>query len=160
MAALAADVNCSAVGKYSSTQFSANGADTFYRGAIVFCDTGGGLQAVPAAGDRVIGVIPYQQTTTASGDEVEVVVKGQVWLPVGTNIAAADEGELLALDIGSTQSDNPADFVSLGDITPANNDAIVGTILRVTSTEMLIDLDGNKGKLVRADTGTGDYSLI
>lgn len=154
MAALAADVNCSAVGKTCNLQLSANGADTFYRGAIVFSDaTNGGVQAVPAAGDRAVGVIPYQQTTTASGDEVEVIVEGFVWLPVGTNITAADEGNVLTLDIGTTQSDNPADFESAEDLTLAANDVAAGRIIRVTSTQMLVYIGpGVTGGLGTANT--------
>ena len=150
MAALAADAQCAASGKYGSGPYSANGADVFYKGAIAFCDTGGGLQVVPAAGDRVIGIIPYQQTITAAAQLVEVATSGMFWLPLGTNIAAADEGELLVLDIGSTQSDNPADFVAAADITLAANDAAVGVIKRVTATQMLIELGTHTGRIYDA----------
>jgi len=140
MAVLAADVNISAVGDTRNTQFSANGADTYFKGAIVYSDTGGGLQALPAAGDRCVGVIPYKQVVTAASDEVEVIVEGLVWMPLGTNITAADEGDILCCDISGTLSDNPADMVSAIDITIAENDIAVGRILRVTSTRMLIGL--------------------
>lgn len=138
MAALAADVNCHAVGKTRNVQLSCNAADTFYRGAIAFTDTGGGVQVTWAAGDRPIGVVPYQQTTTAASQEVEVITEGLVWLPVGTNVAAADEGDLLLLDADGTTTDNPADLVAAGDITIAAGDMVVGRIVRATSTEMLV----------------------
>lgn len=150
MAPLAAGVQCAASGKYASGPYSCNGADVFYAGAIVFVDTAGGMQAVPAAGDRVLGVIPYTQTTTAAGQLVEVTTKGDVWLPLGTAIAAADEGELLILDIGTTQSDNPADFVAAGDTVLAANDAAVGRIKRVTSTQMQISLGELTGAIYDA----------
>lgn len=140
MAALAADVNCRAVGKTTTVQLSANAADTFYRGGIAFIDTGGGVQATWAAGDRVAGVIPYQQTTTASGENVVVMVEGLVWLPVGSNIGAADEGDILIINANGTTTDNPADTESATDATAVAGDALVGRILRVTSTEMLIHI--------------------
>ena len=141
MAVLAADVNISAVGDTRNTQFSANGADTYFKGAIVYSDTGGGLQALPAAGDRCVGVIPYKQVVTAAGDEVEVIVEGLIWMPIGTaNISAADEGDILCCDISGTLSDNPGDMVSAIDITIAANDIAVGRILRVTTTQMLIGI--------------------
>jgi len=150
MAVLAADANAETVGTPTKISLSANGADVFYRGAVVFIDTGGGAQVVPAAGDRVAGLCCQQQTTTAAGDEVEVYSEGLFWLPVGTNITAADEGELLILDIGTTQSDNPGDFVSAGDTTLAANDAAVGVIKRVTSTQMLVELGTFTGRIYDA----------
>ena len=140
MAVLAADINISAVGNTRNTQFSANGADTYYKGAVVFIDTGGGLQALPAAGDRCAGVIPYQQTVTAASDEVEVIVEGLVWMPLGLNITAANEGGILFVNMDGTLSDNVADMPSAIDITIAENDIAIGRILRVTSTRMLIGL--------------------
>lgn len=156
MAALAADVNCSVLGTPIYASFSANGADVFYQGAVVFIDTGGGVQVVPAAGDRCVGICTKQQTITAAAQLVEVMVFGLIWLPVGTNIAAADEGNLCVLDIGSTQSDNPADFVSDLDITAAGDDASLGRILRVTSTQMLVFVTpGTTGQLYVATAGWG-----
>lgn len=141
MAALAADVQCSTAGKTTNVQLSCNAADTFYKGAIVFVDTGGGAQVTWAAGDRPVGICPYKQTTTAASQEVEVIVEGLVWLPLGTNIAAADEGDLLLLDADGTTTDNPGDMVAAGDITIAAGDMVIGRIVRVTSSAMLVNIN-------------------
>ena len=138
MAVLAADANVETVGHATKCSFSANGADTFYRGAVLYADTGGGVQLVPAAGDQIVGIVAQQVTTTAAGDEVEAYVDGVFWMPVGTNITAADEGTRIVNDMDSTQSDNVADFVSQADITVVANDQSLGYILRVTATQMLI----------------------
>ncbi len=158
MSALAADVGGATSGISLTVPLKANAADTYYRGSIVYIDTGGGAQLTVAAGDRVAG-ISTEQKTVAVGDLVEVLIFGAVWLPVGTNVAAADEGEYLVND-GATDSDNPADMVSFGDITPAANDAIVGKILRVEGSEMLVAITpGVTGLLVTDDDGTGDISF-
>ena len=138
MAALAADVQCSVTGTSRNAVLSCNAADTFYKGAIVFTDTAGGAQVTWAAGDRPVGVCPYQQTTTAASQNVEVIVEGLVWLPIGANVSAADEGDLLLLDADGTADDNPASMVAAGDITIAAGDVVVGRIVRVTSSAMLV----------------------
>jgi hypothetical protein len=161
MAVLSQDVNMSTLGTPVKIPLSGNVADTYYRGAMVFCDTGGGAQVLPATGDRFVGISAKNQTVVSAGDVVEVYCSGVFWVPVGTNISAADEGELLLQDISATQSDNFDDTVSFADITPAANDQVIGRILRVTSTQMLIEIGGAfSGTLVRADTGTGDLSFI
>ena len=155
MAALAADVNVSFIGSYKSVPLSANAADTYYKGAIVYIDTGGGVQVTAAAGDRPVGIVPYKQVITAAAQSVEVVVDALVWLPVGTNIAAADEGDYLVND-GPTDTDNPADLVAGLDITAAANDAVVGKILKVTSTQMLVSIHPSfTGHLYVATAGWG-----
>jgi hypothetical protein len=146
MAALAADTNGSIVGTPVIAKFSANAADTFYRGAIVYIDTAGGAQVTYATGDRPLGISPKNQVIAAAADEVEVLIEGLVWLPVGAAVAAADEGELLIADVSATPTDNPADMVSFGDTVAsdvlADNDAVVGRILRVTATQMLVRIGG------------------
>jgi hypothetical protein len=137
MAALAADANASTVGAVRTQGFSCNAADTFYRGSLVYIDTAGGVQVTFATGDIALGYSPKQQVTTAAAQEVEVVTEGFMWLPVGTNVAAADEGDWLIND-GPTNTDNPGDLVTAGDITLASGDMICGRILRVTSSQMLI----------------------
>lgn len=146
MAALAADINVSSLGTPLKAEFSCNAADTHYQGSIVYVDTAGGAQVTAAAGDRVVGISTTKQVTTAAGQLIEVYINGLFWVPLGTNIAAADEGERLVSD-GPTNSDNFADMVAAGDITLAANDACVGRIIRVTATQMLIAIGPDTGQL-------------
>lgn len=149
MAALTGDINCTTLGTPDKATFSANGADTFHRGAIVWIDTGGGVQSVPAAGDRVLGISCRKQVTTAAGQEVEVYVEGEFWVPVGANITASDEGDYLMADADGTFTDNFSDTVSATDITIAENDAVVGQILRMKTGVMLVSITpGITGRLV------------
>ena len=121
--------------------FSANSADIFYRGAVVFIDTAGGVQCLPEKGDRALGVIPYQQTTTAAGDEIEVIVQGNIWMPLGAGpIAVTDEGDILIVDEGTTLSDNVDDMPSAIVTTLEADDIAVGRIMRVKSDKMLIGI--------------------
>jgi len=140
MAALSADVRCRIVGNnYIVDGFSANAADTFYKGAVVWIDAAGGVQATVADGDRILGISPKQQVIAAAGDLVEVVVFGLVWLPVGTNITAADEGSVCCNDASASQTDNPADLYAASAITlEAAKDSALGVIKRVTATEMQV----------------------
>lgn len=151
MASLAADVNVSVLGVPVYGGFSCNAADTFYQGAIVYIDTGGGCQVTWATGDRPLGICTKQQVTTAASEIVEVLIDGYVWLPVGTAIAAADEGDYLIADVSATPTDNPADMVGYGDTVAsdvlADNDAVVGRILRVTATQMLVRIGPETGML-------------
>ena len=158
MAALAADANASIVGVPTIITFKANAADTYFKGSIVYADTAGGCQVTAAAGDRVLGISPKKQVV-ALGDEVAVLVEGWVWLPVGTNIAAEDENDVLVND-GPTDTDNPADMVSHDDITLAANDAAVGVIKRVTSTQMLVRIGEMTGRIAVAQAiDTTDSTL-
>lgn len=154
MAALANDVNCSTVGHIITAPFSANAPDTYYRGSIVFTDAAGGVQVTYAAtADRVLGLSPKKQVIAAAADIVEVIIHGCVWVPVGSSIAAADEGDLIMVDASATSSDNPADTVSFTDMTEAQHDMVLGQILRVTASQMLIFLTpGLTGRAVAATT--------
>ena len=150
MAALAADINVSSVGQPLKLPFSANAADIFYQGAVIWTDTAGGVQATIAAGDRVAGISPTQQTVAAAADLVELYVSGYFWTPLGAAITAADEGELLIMTAAGP-TDNIADAVSAGDTKVAeiltDNDAAIGRIKRVTATQMLIELGSFTGSL-------------
>lgn len=147
MAALAADINIETLGDVVIGTFSANGADTFYQGALVYIDAGGGVQVVPAGTDRFLGISIKKQVIAAATDEVEVLIDGYVWVPVGTGIAAEDEGDPLIMDITAATTDNVADCVSAqpeGDTVLGADDIYIGRILRVTATQMLISI-GHKG---------------
>lgn len=154
MAALSADILARPQGSVHMRSGLANAADTYYRGAIVYIDTGGGVQVTAAAGDRPIGICTRKQVVSA-GDRVEFVWFGVIRLPLGSGIAAADEGDLLVND-GPTDTDNPADMVAAGDITPAANDACIGKILEVGSNYMDIAITpGLTGMLYVATVGWG-----
>lgn len=153
MAALSANINCSFIGSPTCAYFSANAADTYYKGSIVYIDTAGGVQLTAAAGDRPVGISTKEQTVSA-GDKVEVMIDGYAWLPLGSGVAAADEGELLVND-GATNSDNVADMKAAGDITPAANDSVVGVIKKVETARMLVQIGPRTGDLYVATAGWG-----
>lgn len=157
MAALAADINVSTVGMPVKASFSANAVDIHYRGALIFIDTGGGAQAVPAAGDRFVGISPMRQDITAIGQELEAYIKGNFWFPLGDSVAADDEGDLLVLDMGSVQSDNIADCESAGNATLATTDIIIGQILRVKSAAMLVAIVPGIAGRIAAATATNAW---
>jgi len=141
MAALAADSVFRFKGSPTKHVFSGNVADIHYAGALLFIDTGGGVQAVPAAGDTFAGIVCYQQTVVTAGDPVEAYIDGLFLLPLGTAITAADEGDLAIIDISGTLSDNPADIVSNIDSTGAANDIAIGRIYQVTTEGMWVKLE-------------------
>jgi hypothetical protein len=162
MAALSADIQMSTIeNTIVSIKMSANAADTYYKGSVVFIDEAGGVQLTAAgtSADVPLGISPKNQVIAAAGDMVEVIVQGMVWVPVGTNIAAADEGRLAVCD-NDALTDNPADLISWADAVAAN-DMVFGRILRVSGTQMLLGFGPPlTGACVRADTGTGDLGLI
>ena len=137
--------------------FSANAADTFYRGAVVFVDTAGGVQVTAAAGDRCKGVVLKQQVIAAVGDQVEVMIRGIVAFPAKAAVVAADEGSNMLLDASATLTDNIADacFDSNEALTEAANDTVLGRIERVTSSQMFIHLGSQTGGLFDATTTAG-----
>ena len=142
MAVLSSDVNFRYVGNPTKFTFYGNVADTHYAGAIVYIDTAGGVQAVPAAGDMFGGISTKQQIVVNAGDPVECFIDGLFLLPVGSGITAADEGDLLIYDLsGATASDNWADMVSNLDATGAVNDIVIGRIYRVTTEGMWVKLE-------------------
>lgn len=141
MAALAADAIFRWQGNPTKFVFSGNVADIHYAGALLFIDTGGGVQAVPAAGDMFAGIVTKQQTVVNAGDPVEAFIDGLFLLPTGTNITAADEGDLAVIDLSGTLSDNPADLVSNLDVTGAATDIAIGRIYRVTTEGMWVKLE-------------------
>lgn len=141
MAELTADKHYAHLGTPTIFAFSANGADTFYAGALLFADTAGGVQAVPAAGDHFVGIVTKQQIITAAGQLVEAYIDGYHHIPY-TGAAAADEGEALYMDVTGTLSDNTADLVVGG--TAAANDILIGRVFRVESGKAWTRLEPNK----------------
>jgi hypothetical protein len=141
MAALAADSPYRYKGSPTKHVFSGNVADIHYGGALLFIDTGGGVQAVPAAGDYFAGIVTVKQTVVNAGDPVEAFIDGLFFFPLGTNIAAADEGDLAIIDISGTLSDNPTDLVSNLDATGAVGDIVIGRIYQVLADGMWVKLE-------------------
>ena len=132
MALVSADVNVETEGSIRLFGFSANAADTYFRGAIVWVDTGGGVNAgTMATGDFPIGVCLKRQVIATAGDEVEVCIDGVIGLP--TALAVTDEGFTLGFDASGTITDNIADAVLLSGLTLADDDTILGRLLRVRS---------------------------
>lgn len=159
MAALAADINVSSIGPVVTIQMPAI-ADTFYQGAFVYIlDAGGNVSPVPVTTSICLGLSPTQQVVGTAGDLIQVAIQGYFWMPVGTNIAAEDEGNLLMMDVSGTLSDNPADLVSVapGDVAIAATDIIVGRLIRVSSPNMLVAV--NFGG-VTGFTGAADATII
>jgi len=143
MAVLGADSPFRFLGSPTKFVFSANVAgDVHYAGALLFIDTAGGAQAVPATGDMFVGIVTKQQTPAAIGDPIEAFIDGVFLLPTGASITAADEGDILCLDLSDAlYSDNPADLESNLDITSAAGDIKIGRIIRVTTEGMWVKLE-------------------
>ena len=144
MAALTANVNVSSEGTPKKSSAAANAADTFFAGAIVWSDTGGGVQVTAAAGDRPVGICSEKQIVSA-GDLVEYYTFGDFWFPAGS-ITAADELDRIGFD-AATLTDNIADAVNVTGLTLATNDVVLGKIMRVANSRMLIhigDLTGDR----------------
>lgn len=137
MAVLSADVNLSFVGPTRSVGLAVNVADIYYQGSIVFIDTGGGSQVLPASADPAVGISPKKQTL-ATTDLAEVVVEAMCWMPLATGLTASSEGDWLVHDVSATQSDNPVDMVAGLAITAAAGDTIIGRIIKVETARMLI----------------------
>jgi len=155
MGVLTADLNVSGVGPQITLPFVANAADTYYRGAIVWIDTAGGVQVTWGAGDRAIGYSPKKQTP-AVGDLVEVVVFGAAWFPAITGVAAGDEGNTIVFDADTPPTDNIDDADSGEGITEAAGDIRVGRIMRYTASKTLVMFTGITGSLSVGLTGTWD----
>ena len=155
MAALTKDSIFRYLGNPVKMSFSSNQAATapFYAGSLVYIDTAGGVQSVPAVADIFIGISPKQQAV-AIGAEVEVLVDGIFLLPLGGSITAANEGDVLIHDVSATQSDNPTDTAAYAATTVAvggSSDQIIGDILRVTTEGMWVKL--TPGKTIKTDAG-------
>jgi hypothetical protein len=158
MGVLTADLYTEIVGPFVEAPFLSNGADTYYQGALVYIDTGGGVQALNAAADRFLGVILKQQTVAAA-EEVSVMIWGHIWLPLAANIAAEDEGDPVGMD-DATGSDNIADGQSMGpegDVGLDEDDIFIGRILRVNSPRMLVAIGHQMSGHIAAATATNAW---
>ena len=123
------------------------GADTFYGGALVFGDaTNGKAQVVPAAGDVFLGICAQQKVVEAADEIVEVYCEGMALLPIDS-VAQSNVGDTVFLDIGTDQSDNPADLSMSapgGEAGLAANDILIGKIISIQDGKAWVRLDPGK----------------
>lgn len=135
MAALTADANLQHKGTPTKIAIPAvAGGDTFYAGALVYADATAGLaQVVPASGDVLLGICA-KQTVAAAGDLVEVYVDG-VWSIPYASAAVGDSDAIIGLNIGTTQSDNPADLTAMAIAALATGDIMFGKMICMNAEE-------------------------
>ena len=112
MAALAADANVSVLGTPIYAPFKSNITKLYYQGSIVYILAAGNVTNVPVDTAMACGICTKQQNVTAN-DEIEVMVFGAAWVPLGSSVTAADEGSYLVHDsnVAGTLTDNIADKV-------------------------------------------------
>jgi len=138
MAALTAAVDLQHKGNLEKWKLSVKcvGADTFYAGALVYGDaTNGKCQAVPAAGDVLLGICAKTTTTTAANQLVPIYTGGLWAMACTVAVVEGDVGDVLIMDISAAQTDNPADCVTGAAATLADNDILVGKILAVDAND-------------------------
>lgn len=145
MAVLAADVYLPHQSDAVKDTVYCGGADIFYKGAVVWALAAGTASVVPVAGARILGICTHQQTTLAAGDPVEIFTAGTFSFPALTGVATAEVGSPVVYDAGTLITDNPADAVSLEDVTPAADDAMLGRLLRIENSRCVIQITGLVG---------------
>jgi len=139
MAAMAADADHPHKGNLDEFKIAvkAVGADTFYKGALVFGDAANGKAQVtqPAAGDVFLGICAKQVVATAADDLVEIYAGGLWALPIETP-AEGGVGDVAVVDIDDAgRSDNATDAMTGADATLAANDILLGKILAIDVEE-------------------------
>lgn len=157
MAVLAKNANISISGPVTKISVPCGAADVFYEGAVVWTDetsptaTVSPVTVAPATGDRVLGICARQVTTLAEGDLVDVYVEGVIGIAGMTNVTRHDIGELVVFDAGTTITDNPTDAVSAGDITLADNDAVLGRLVSYVDSVAYVKVGDFTGRIFAAD---------
>jgi len=135
MAALTADVDIPHLGTPTKLSVKCVGADTFFKGALVFADgTNGKAQAVPAATDSFLGICAENTVTTAADELVPIYLDG-VWALAFTGVAEVDVGQTVVVDMTGTLSDNETDLVSAADATIVAGDILVGKCVGINETD-------------------------
>lgn len=116
-------------------------ADTFYKGALVFIDTGTGLAVTDGISDGDVFVgFAVENKVAAIGDFIEVAIDG-VWTFTNSKMAIAESGENLIHD-NSGDSNNPADLDSATGITEESGiDQFIGTILHTDGVTVTVNLN-------------------
>ena len=118
--------------------YPANAADEFYIGAIVCASaaaTVGFVVVDNADADTTLGIGLDRVTVTASGDLVEVWVKGVWWIAA----AGFTDANFYAVFAPTAASDNPADLILTAIGTPSS----LGTLIHISTTAVdgYLDLD-------------------
>jgi len=139
MAAMAADADHPHKGNLEEYKIAvkAVGADTFYKGALVFGDAANGKAQVttPAAGDVFLGICAKQVVATAADDLVEIYTGG-LWALNFETPAEGDVGDVCVVNIDDAgRSDNVTDAMTGADATLAANDILIGKILAIDTEE-------------------------
>ena len=141
MAALAADFHGWKVARgfpFFEINERADGADTFFRGAIATTATGDGQVKVTngVTTDNSIGIVSAQKVATAANDAVPIISRGILWFTGVAAIAIASNHELL---YPLLNSDNPADMTA----TAAGNCGAFGRIIgvEVTAVSGYVDIN-------------------
>ena len=136
MAALTADVDHPHKGPLTKLAVKAIGADTFYKGALVYADAANGKAqvSVPATGDVFIGICAEQVVATAADDLVDIYVDG-LWSLNVTTPAVADVGLAFFMNVDGTPTDNANDAIQPGDAALANTDILIGKLLAIDSDD-------------------------
>ncbi|RLB49615.1 MAG: hypothetical protein DRI90_24370, partial [Deltaproteobacteria bacterium] len=138
MAALTAGVDLPHKGNLDAYKIAvkAIGADTFYKGAIVYADAANGKAqvSVPAAGDVFLGICAETVVATAADDLVEIYTGG-LWALNFATPAEGDVGDVCVMDIGGSPTDNIEDAETGADATLAADDILIGKILAIDTEE-------------------------
>lgn len=151
MAVLTRDVQIPIKGPFIKHGIPCVGADTFYAGAILYGDdTNGKCQAVPASGDKFVGICAEQVVATAADTIIPVYIWGLMLIPYAS-AAQADVGEVCMMDISAAQTDNPADLV-VG--TVGAGDIGIGRVVSIEGSAGWVLVDVNLGVYV-ATAGWG-----
>jgi hypothetical protein len=137
MAALTADVDHPHKGNLDEWKLSvkAVGADTFYKGALVYGDAATGKAQVTnaAAGDVFLGICAKQVVATAADDLVDIYCGG-LWALTYLTPTEADIGDVLYADIAAA-TDNVTDCQTAADAAVAANDIMIGKVLAIDIEE-------------------------
>ena len=156
MADLSQDNQMPCYGDPIKIEVPAVGADTFYKGSLVFADASNGKAQVDglAAGDFFLGICAEQTVADAADDLVPIYVTG-VWGFKISGTTAADVGHSAVVDI-SADSCNPDDVISGIDATEAAGDIRLGGILSVHDSRAWVNLTGSYP--IYADANTDGHA--
>lgn len=132
---LTADLNLTHKGTPTLIKVKAVGADTFYKGALVYADAANGkAQAVPAAGDTLIGICAYQVVAGAADVLIPIYVDG-VWSLPYNSAAEGDQDASIIMDISAHQTDDIGDCDAAAVATLDTGDILIGKMIAMDYEE-------------------------